>query len=40
MGSSRLSPTGWTVVITLAEMPSAAHALECDGKTTTGVVVF
>jgi hypothetical protein len=30
---------GWVVVIPLAEVPSAIHAQQSAGKTTTGVVV-
>jgi hypothetical protein len=43
MGSSRLFPTGWIIVIPLARpcVPSVIRALESVGKTTTfAVVVF
>jgi len=39
LGSSCLSPTGWIVVIPLAERSSVIRALTGVGKTTTSYVV-
>jgi hypothetical protein len=39
LGSSRLFPTGWIIVITLAEWPSVIRAHKSVGKTTTFCVV-